>query len=80
MKSLIFLRLQIAAAIHILRGIAMRRNVWLLQPFTTVQIIFVFFFQFVLLITHQLLNMLNIKSDTNQHNFKIVDLHFAKSE
>ena len=24
--------------------------------------------------------MLNIKSDTNQYNFKIVDLHFAKSE
>ena len=33
MKSKIFRRLQIAAAIHMLRGIAMKRNAWLLQPF-----------------------------------------------
>ena len=31
-------------------------------------------------IKYQLLNMLKIKCDTNQHYLKTVDLHFVKSE
>ena len=41
-------------------------------------IIFVFFYIIYCHITHQLLDMLKIKRDTNQQDLQIVDLQFDK--
>ena len=50
-------------------------NLWLPVPIR-------FFFHILLehFKYHQLLNMLRIKRDINQEDFKIIDLHFVKSE
>ena len=45
-----------------------------------VKIIYIFFLIFLLSQFLYLYNMLKIKCDINQQDFKIVDLHFANSE
>ena len=56
-----------------------RGCIFFMYSLTAVTIIFVFFSFISHPIKCQLSNMFKIKRDTNQQNFKIVDLHFVNS-